>query len=109
MEFRKLTISDSDNELSHFARALALPVRISIVRILIINGTWVGPDVFAELELGTVTVDKHLKAMLYLNIIKEKHYNRKVYYSINDEVFQKISTEFNALFNFWNSFKTGNL
>lgn len=101
MDFRKLNIVDTDNELSHFARALALPIRISIVRILIINGDWVSPDVFGELEKGKVTIDRHLKALIYLNIIKEKHYNRKTYYAINEDVFIKISEEFIALFNFF--------
>jgi len=101
MDFKRLNVVDTDNELSHFARALALPVRISIVRILIINGDWVGPDVFAELEKGKVTIDRHLKAMLYLNIIKEKHYNRKTYYAINEDVFIKISEEFIGLFDFF--------
>ncbi|EHQ27564.1 ArsR family transcriptional regulator [Mucilaginibacter paludis] len=101
MNFEKLTIVESDSELSNFARALAIPVRIAIIRILIINGTWVAPDVFAELQLGTVTIDRHLKAMVLLKIIKEKHYNRKIYYSINEAIFIKISNEFMALFNFF--------
>ncbi|WP_295654756.1 hypothetical protein [uncultured Mucilaginibacter sp.] len=101
MDFDNIKILESDIELSHFARAIAIPVRISMIRLIIAQGTWVSHDVFSVIGLGPVTIERHLKAMVHLGLIKEKHYNRKTSYNINEEVFLKMAGEFTELFDFF--------
>lgn len=98
MEYMQVKNSKIDAELSHFARAIAIPARITILRILLLNSEWVPFDAFAEIPLGFVSLDRHLKAMLYLKIIKERRLDRMSYYSIDKEGFVKLSKEFLYLF-----------
>ncbi|MBW4891052.1 ArsR family transcriptional regulator [Mucilaginibacter sp. HMF5004] len=101
MDFNEIKITETDNELSNFARAIAIPIRVSIIRAILLNGPWVSPDVFVNLGLNPVTRERHLKSMVFSGIVKEKHHNRKTYYSIDEQGFFKLVNEFDDLFSYF--------
>lgn len=101
MDFPRFKIVESDNELSLYARALALPIRIAILRILIEEGCWINHDVFLQMPFPAAIGENHLKALAKLGIVSTKIYNRNKYYSINKDVFQKMVRSFSHLFEYY--------
>jgi hypothetical protein len=99
MGFRKEFFDKNIEELSSFSRALSLPVRISILKIIIEKGGgWVSHEAFNCLDLTIVTRDRHLRALAELKLLETIHHNGTICYRINKLVFNKMVNEFNHLF-----------
>ncbi len=94
----KHSFTENEIELSHFARALALPIRIAIITKLVLEGDWAPVEAFQDINMTPVCRDNHLKALLELGILKDKHYDRKRYFAIDEDCFLKMRGEFNWLF-----------
>ena len=50
-----------DNKMAKYAKALAHPVRVAILQILIKQPSWICGDIVDELPLSQSTVSQHLK------------------------------------------------
>jgi len=103
MGFPKEFFDKDIEQLSSFSRALSLPVRISILKVLIKKSDWVNQDEFTRLDLTIVTRDRHLRALTELKLIENIHQNGTVYYRINKPVFSRMVNEFTQLFDLYQS------
>jgi DNA-binding transcriptional ArsR family regulator len=106
MGFPKAFFNKDIEELSSFSRGLSLPVRISILKIMLEKATWVSSEEFAKLDLTIVTRDRHLRALTELKLVENIHQNGLMYYRINKPVFSKMISNFN---HFFDLYKTDNL
>lgn len=91
-------ISPGDLALSNFVKALALPVRICIVRYIIENSNAVKREQLAEIPYNRLTVNQHVNELKHLGIINSQTQNRETIYSVNEPVFIKMSKCFLNLF-----------
>ncbi len=53
MPFSDSKFSNADNELANFAKALALPVRIAIIRTIMLNGNTITKEIFMRFRFTT--------------------------------------------------------
>lgn len=101
----KLTnLNFNDNELSQFARALALPVRVFIVRTIIENGFSVNRDALYTTSFNTETINKHVSELRALGLIKANGAKGNITYSIEQNWFEQMSIRFSSLFESINRF-----
>ncbi|MFD2873092.1 helix-turn-helix domain-containing protein [Mucilaginibacter ximonensis] len=91
-------ILPDDLALSNFVKALALPVRICIVRYIIENGNAVKREQLAEIPYNLLTVNQHVNELKHLGILNSQTQNREITYSVNEPVFIKMSKYFLNLF-----------
>lgn len=98
MGFPKFSFDKDIEELASFSRALSLPVRVAILKILIDKGDWITNENFSELPLTIVTRDRHLRALLDLDIIEKIHTKGTVYYRLNNANFARLVKGFKSLF-----------
>lgn len=104
MGFAKFRFDANDEELSRFARALSLPVRVSMLKVLINEKSWASNEVFKHLSLTPVTRDRHLQALKDLGIVIENRQNRIAQYQINEAAFQKLIEDFKSFFDLFETF-----
>ena len=101
----KLTnLNFNDNELSQFARALALPVRVFIVRTIIENGFSINRDALYTTSFNTETINKHVSELRSLGLIKANGVKGNITYSIEQNWFEQMSIRFSSLFESINRF-----
>jgi transcriptional regulator with XRE-family HTH domain len=101
----KLTnLNFNDNELSQFARALALPVRVFIVRTIIENGFSINRDALYTTSFNTETINKHVSELRALGLIKANGAKGNITYSIEQNWFEQMSIRFSSLFESINRF-----
>jgi len=98
MGFPKFKFDSNDERLSIFARAIALPVRVSILKILATNKSWVSNDAFDNLILTPITRDRHLRALMDTGLINQIHMKGIVYYKIDRENIQELIESYMLLF-----------
>lgn len=91
--------SEIDNELAQFARLLALPVRVYIIRTIIENGNVISKKDICNVPFEMENILKHLAELKSLGIIKINGTKGNITYSINSNVFDEILIKFSALFN----------
>lgn len=91
-------ISPADVALSNFVKALALPVRIGIVRFILENGNAVKREQFSEIPYNRLTVNQHINELKHLDIVQVELVDKENIYSINESVFIKMSNHFLNLF-----------
>lgn len=98
MNLNNAYISPIDVALSNFVKALALPVRICIVRFILENGNAVKRDRLSEVPYNPTTVHQHINELRRLGIIKADIKDKETIYSVNEAVFIKMSNHFLTLF-----------
>lgn len=91
-------ISPNDIALSNFVKALALPVRICIVRFILEHGNSIKREKLAEVPYNRTTVNQHVNELKHLGIVKSETKDKEVIYSVNESVFIKMSNHFLSLF-----------
>lgn len=84
--------------ISSFAKALAHPARIAILKILIERKACICGDIVNELPLSQSTVSQHLKELKEAGLIKGDIDGVKVCYCINEEKWHEAKKELTALF-----------
>lgn len=87
-----------DNELSNFAKTLALPVRVAIVRIIIKHGNNTPKEKLLNLPVNQATINKHISELRTLKIIKQYGLKDALFYSIEQDIFTKMNAMFSMLF-----------
>ncbi|WP_439695420.1 hypothetical protein ACFGVS_20655 [Mucilaginibacter sp. AW1-7] len=94
MSHRSVNINQKDNSFSAFARALALPVRIQIVRLIIENGFTISrEDLYGE-DFARETITKRLAELRSLGVLKMDGSKGHITYNIDESWFTQMMTEF---------------
>ncbi|MBK9107161.1 MAG: arsenite methyltransferase [Saprospiraceae bacterium] len=90
--------STTDNELAKYAKALAHPARIAILKILFMRKQCVCGDIVEELPLAQSTISQHLKELKASGLIQGEIEGPSVCYCINMKSWLKIRK---TLSDFW--------
>lgn len=89
---------EGDKELSNFAKALALPVRIAIIRIIMENNNAVNREILWEIPFNIETINKHVAELKNLGILKVQGFKGHITYSIDESLFEHMAYRFAELF-----------
>ena len=100
MAYTKVAEFDvTEQELAKFAKALSHPARVAIVNLLFKKGLCICGDIVEELPLSQSTVSQHLKELKNAGIIYGEIDGPRVCYCIDEEVWKKLESSFNAFLN----------
>jgi ribosome-binding protein aMBF1 (putative translation factor) len=98
MSFLHVHFSEIDTQISQFARAIALPIRVFILRMIAENGNSLSKQAFYTTAFNTKTINKHLQELRGLGIIKAKTVKAEVTYCIDEKLFGQMSANFSTFF-----------
>jgi DNA-binding transcriptional ArsR family regulator len=87
-----------DNRVANYAKALAHPARIAILRLLIKRQACVCGDIVDELPLSQSTVSQHLKELKEVGLIKGDIEGKSVCYCINELAWKEAKEDLDLLF-----------
>jgi DNA-binding XRE family transcriptional regulator len=93
-----INIDKSVIKFSNFARALALPVRVCTIRVILENGNAATREMLHQIPFNEITVNKHINELKHLGIIKSVRKDRITFFSVNEDVFIQMSNNFLTLF-----------
>ncbi len=91
--------TQADQDLSAFAKAIAHPARIAILKILASKNDCICGEIVQVLPLAQSTVSQHLKALKEAGLIKGTIDGPKSCYCINWVAFNAFKSQFSLLFN----------
>src|SRR6188508_2940254 len=77
--------SAKENRLAKYAKALAHPARVAILKLLAAKNTCMCGDIVEELPLSQSTVSQHLKELKAAGLIKGEIDGAKVCYCIDEK------------------------
>ena len=86
-----------DRELARFAKALAHPARVAIVRLLMERGECICGEIVDQLPLAQATVSQHLKVLKQAGLIRGEIDPPRVCYCINPEAVRRLKTLIGSL------------
>src|SRR6476620_11623584 len=87
-----------ENKLAKYAKALAHPARVSILKLLATKNTCQCGDIVDELPLSQSTVSQHLKELKAAGLIKGEIEGAKVCYCIDAKAWKSAQVSLNQLF-----------
>ncbi len=87
-----------DNKIAAYAKALAHPARIAILKILIKKQACICGDIVDELPLSQSTVSQHLKELKEAGLIKGDIDGTKVCYCIDEKEWKNAKTYLSTFF-----------
>ena len=96
---KKAAFTDKEQALAEFAKALAHPARIAILKVLAEKNECICGEIVDVLPLAQSTVSQHLKELKNAGLIKGTVDGPRSCYCINWKAFEKFNTEFSQLFN----------
>lgn len=96
--------STKENKLAGYAKAMAHPARIAILKLLATKATCQCGDIVDELPLSQSTVSQHLKELKEAGLIKGETEGAKVCYCIDEKGWKAAQLGLNQLFD---SYKGG--
>ncbi|OOQ60663.1 helix-turn-helix domain-containing protein [Mucilaginibacter pedocola] len=91
-------LAEIDTQISAFARAIALPIRVFILRMIAMNGNSLSKDAIVTTAYNAKTLNKHLLELRSLGIIKAKTVKAQVTYYIDEKLFGEMSANFSLFF-----------
>ncbi|WP_320054407.1 metalloregulator ArsR/SmtB family transcription factor [uncultured Acetobacteroides sp.] len=77
--------TDEDQQAARYAKALAHPARIAILKLLYRKQACICGDIVEEIPLSQSTVSQHLKELKDAGLVKGDIDGAKVCYCINEE------------------------
>lgn len=95
---KKEEFTVKEQELAAFAKAMAHPARISILKILAQRNECICGEIVDVLPLAQSTVSQHLKELKEAGLINGSVDGPRSCYCINWKAFEKFNQEFNFLF-----------
>lgn len=95
---KKAAFTDKEQALAAFAKALAHPARIAILKVLAQKNECICGEIVDVLPLAQSTVSQHLKELKNAGLIKGTVDGPRSCYCINWKAFEKFNTEFSQLF-----------
>lgn len=90
--------SVKENKLARYAKALAHPARIAILRVLASQNVCQCGDIVEKLPLSQSTVSQHLKELKEAGLIKGEIDGPRVCYCIDEKEWKAAQTWLNQLF-----------
>jgi DNA-binding transcriptional ArsR family regulator len=90
--------TQKEKDLAAFAKALAHPARIAIMKILAEQQDCICGTIVEGIPLAQSTVSQHLKALKKAGLIDGTVSGPRSCYCINWKAFEKFNEEFNSLF-----------
>ncbi len=96
---KKEAFSKKEQDLAEFAKALAHPARIAILKVLAQHNECICGEIVDLLPLAQSTVSQHLKELKSAGLINGVVDGPRSCYCINWKAFEKFNAEFSFLFN----------
>lgn len=93
-----------ENRMANYAKALAHPARIAILKYLADKNACQCGNIVDELPLSQSTVSKHLKDLKDAGLIKGEIEGAKVCYCINEKEWKAAKAWLNQLFDSYKPF-----
>jgi DNA-binding transcriptional ArsR family regulator len=90
--------TEIDITVARYAKALAHPARIAILRILLERQACICGDIVEELPLSQSTVSQHLKELKESGLIQGDIDGKKVCYCINEKAWKQAQQMLQGLF-----------
>ncbi|MBK6834138.1 MAG: winged helix-turn-helix transcriptional regulator [Bacteroidetes bacterium] len=87
-----------DNKIASYAKALAHPARVAILKLLIKKQACICGDIVDELPLSQSTVSQHLKELKEAGLIKGDIEGKKVCYCIDEKEWEMAKTYLSSFF-----------
>ena len=91
--------SAKDNKVATYAKALAHPARVAILRLLLKKQSCICGDIVDELPLSQSTVSQHLRELKDAGLIKGDVEGVKVCYCIDEKEWEQAKNQLEALLN----------
>ena len=95
---KKEEFTQKEQDLASFAKALAHPARIAILKVLAQRNECICGEIVEVLPLAQSTVSQHLKELKNAGLIDGSVEGPRSCYCINWKAFEKFNTEFSTLF-----------
>ncbi|MEO5682636.1 MAG: metalloregulator ArsR/SmtB family transcription factor [Chitinophagaceae bacterium] len=102
---KKEAFTQKEQDLAAFAKAIAHPARIAILKVLAQRNECICGEIVEILPLAQSTVSQHLKELKNAGLVDGTIDGPRSCYCINWNAFEKFNTAFNTLFT---SLKTKN-
>jgi len=96
---KKEEFTQKEQDLAEFAKAIAHPARIAILKILAQRNECICGEIVEILPLAQSTVSQHLKELKNAGLIDGSVDGPRSCYCINWKAFEKFMDEFSFLFN----------
>ena len=91
--------SAKENKIARYAKALAHPARVAILKLLAEKATCQCGDIVDELPLSQSTVSQHLQELKEAGLIKGEIEGVRVCYCIDDKEWKEAQQWLTQLFN----------
>ena len=95
---KKEAFTQKEQDLANFAKSLAHPARIAILKVLAQYNECICGQIVEVLPLAQSTVSQHLKELKNAGLINGTVDGPRSCYCINWKAFEKFNTEFSSLF-----------
>ena len=95
---KKAAFTQKEQDLASFAKALAHPARIAILKVLAEKNECICGEIVDILPLAQSTVSQHLKELKNAGLINGSIDGPRSCYCINWKAFEKFNADFNSLF-----------
>jgi len=99
--------SDVQNEVAISAKAFSHPARVAIIQYLLRASACINGDLVQELGLAQATISQHLRELKDIGIIQGTIEGSKISYCINPVRWAEIKSQFNKIFNQFESPSSG--
>lgn len=87
-----------DNRVAEFAKAIAHPARVAILRVLMEEQSCICGDIVDRLPLSQSTVSQHLRELKNAGLIRGEIDGPRVCYCIDPDAWKDLSDTMNKLF-----------
>ena len=95
---KKEAFTQKEQDLAAFAKAIAHPARIAILKVLAQHNECICGEIVEILPLAQSTVSQHLKELKNAGLINGTIDGPRSCYCINWKAFEKFNAEFSQLF-----------
>src|SRR6201991_1807547 len=95
---KKEEFKQKEQDLARFAKAMAHPARIAILKVLAQKNECICGEIVDVLPLAQSTVSQHLKELKNAGLITGETDGPRSCYCINWKAFEKFNADFNSLF-----------
>ncbi|WP_295769232.1 helix-turn-helix transcriptional regulator [uncultured Mucilaginibacter sp.] len=99
MNFTRASSSITDEELAHFARAIAIPVRVTILRAMLQERDWLCAGSFIAIPFTLASIENNLLAMKKAGLLEMRYIDRIPHYRLNEIYLNLCSQRFADLMN----------
>jgi DNA-binding transcriptional ArsR family regulator len=96
---KKEEFTQKEQALANFAKAIAHPARLAILKVLAQQNECICGKIVEVLPLAQSTISQHLKELKKAGLIDGTVDGPRSCYCIDWKAFEKFNTEFNGLFN----------